>query len=353
MTQPIKKRSKLFTYLLLFLALGIGIAAVIGYEKYHWVFSPNVPDELKENYINIPSNTSFSDLVDILHKDNLLKDTASFVWLSNRMNFRRNKVRSGKYKIKPGWSNYDLIKHLRSGQQVTVKLVLSTGRLPEDVAKKAATFIEADSSDIAALIFNESYLKEKGFDYETIMSAFIPNTYEFYWNTNAKKFFDKMISEHDKFWNKDDRKLKAEAINMSPKEIYTLASIIERETNQNKEKKRMAGVYLNRLRRNIPLQADPTCVFATRDFSTKRVTNKHTQFDSPYNTYMYAGLPPGPISMASISSIDAVLNAEEHEYIYFCAKGDGTGYHNFARTNREHEKNAAIYRKNLRKRGKR
>ena len=140
---------------------------------------------------------------------------------------------------------------------------------------------------------------------------------------------------------------------MTPAEIYTMASIVEKETNQNQEKKRMAGVYLNRIKQGILLQADPTCVFATRDFTTRRVTNYHTQFDSPYNTYMYPGLPPGPIAMASIASLDAVLNAENHAYIFFCAKGDGSGLHNFAKTLTGHNQNAATYKRNLRKRGKR
>ena len=142
-------------------------------------------------------------------------------------------------------------------------------------------------------------------------------------------------------------------VGMTPAEVYTLASIVERETLQSSEKPRMAGVYLNRLDIDMLLQADPTCVFATRDFSTPRVTNYHLKFDSPYNTYMYTGLPPGPISMASISSIDAVLNREDHKYLYFCAKGDGTGFHSFARTLAQHNQNAAIYRRNLKKRGKR
>ena len=186
---------------------------------------------------------------------------------------------------------------------------------------------------------------------ETAMTAFIPNTYDFYWNTDAKTFFEKMWKENEVFWSKNNRLNKAKNLNLSKEEVYTLASIVEKETNQNDEKNRMAGVYVNRLKKGMRLQADPTVVFATRDFTTKRVLDKHTQFDSPYNTYMYAGLPPGPISMASISSIDGVLNAEDHDYLYFCAKGDGTGYHSFAKTLSGHNANARRYAQNLRKRG--
>jgi len=346
-----KKRSNILMYTLLILAFGLAIIAFFGYEKYNWVFAPNVVEKPNNTFIQIPTNAKFGNVVTQLFEEGIIKDTISFKWLSNRMKFNQRKMRPGRYEIKSGWSNYELIRHLRSGTQATVKVILSTGRLPEDVAGKASTFIEADSTGIAELFFDKSFLTSKDLSYETVMSIFIPNTYEFYWNTSAQDFFNKMLKEHDKFWAKEDRLVKAEAINMKPAEVYTLASIIERETNNNKEKTRMAGVYMNRLRRGIPLQADPTCVFATRDFTTKRVTDKHTKFDSPYNTYMYAGLPPGPISMASISSIDAVLNAEDHDFIYFCAKGDGTGSHNFAKTLRGHSNNANIYARNLRKRG--
>ena len=161
----------------------------------------------------------------------------------------------------------------------------------------------------------------------------------------------RMIKEHKRFWNKNGRSKKARALKMKPEEVYTLASIVEKETLATKEKPRMAGVYLNRLEIGMRLQADPTCVFATRDFGTARVTNYHLKFDSPYNTYLYAGLPPGPISMASISSLDAVLDAEDHDYLYFCAKGDGSGLHAFAKTLSGHNQNAAKYRANLKKRG--
>ena len=245
----------------------------------------------------------------------------------------------------------ELIRHLRGGKQAPVGLVLTNQRLLEDVAAKAAGFIEADSATLMDLFLDEAYLDQIGYRREDLMTVFIPNTYEFFWNTTPKGFLERMIREHEAFWNKNNRKLKAEALGMTPQEVYTLASILEKETQQNSEKKRMAGVYLNRLEKGMLLQADPTAVFATRDFDTPRVTNYHTQYDSPYNTYLYTGLPPGPISMASIASIDAVLNAEDHEYIFFCARGDGSGLHAFAKTLAGHNRNAANYRQNLRKRG--
>ena len=177
------------------------------------------------------------------------------------------------------------------------------------------------------------------------MTLFIPNTYEFYWNTSPEEFVRRMRIEHERFWYRSRRK-QAEALDLSFAEVYTLASIIERETRQDSEKERMAGVYYNRLQQNMLLQADPTAVFASRDFNTRRVTNRHLRVNSPYNTYRYKGLPPGPITMASIASIEAVLNLEEHDLLFFCARGDGSGLHNFAATLQEHKANAALYRKN-------
>lgn len=321
------------------------------YQKYQVFYGPNVPDQLENKYLEIPTGSSFEEVVEALEKGNFLRDSSTFNETADWMSYRKPTMRAGRFEIQPGWSNQELIRHLRAGKQAPVKVVLSTARILEDVAGKVAVFIEEDSLGLVTQFQNRAFIEELGFTPETLMSLFIPNTYEFFWNTNAKEFLERMKKEHEKFWAKNDRLGKAKLREMTPAEVYTLASIVEKETNQNSEKKRMAGVYLNRLERGIPLQADPTCVFATRDFTTRRVTNYHTQFDSPYNTYMYAGLPPGPIAMASIASIDAVLNGEEHDYIYFCAKGDGTGYHSFAKTLKAHNQNAAIYKRNLKKRG--
>jgi UPF0755 protein len=195
-------------------------------------------------------------------------------------------------------------------------------------------------------------LTELGFTAENLMTIFIPNTYEMYWNTDAKTFLKRMLKEHDAFWDKNNRRAKAQALGLTIEEIYALASIVERETNALPEKPTIAGVYLNRLRINMPLQADPTCVFATRDFETHRVTQFHTTFDSPYNTYIHTGLPPGPISMAAIPTLDAVLNPEKHKYLYFCAKPDDSGTHAFASTLQGHNVNVDKFRVWMRQRGK-
>lgn len=329
------------------------VATFWAYQKYNEFYIPNVPESLENEYLKIPTGSSFEEVVHLLKSQNLISDTASFIRAAEWMAYKQPSMRPGRFKIKEGWSNLELVRHLRNGEQATVRVVLNNKRLLEDVAGEVGKIIEADSTDLINLFYDDKYLEEIGYTKETLMSLFIPNTYDFFWTTNANKFMEKMIKEHDKFWQKESRAEKAKTKNLSKSEIYTLASIIQKETNQNQEKPRMAGVYLNRIETGIPLQADPTCVFARRDFDTRRVTDYHTKFDSPYNTYMYAGLPPGPIAMASISSLDAILNAEDHDYIFFCAKGDGTGFHNFAKTLRGHNQNAATYKRNLKRRGRR
>ena len=210
--------------------------------------------------------------------------------------------------------------------------------------------IEADSADIAALLKDEETAKKYGFNKQTFCSMFIPNTYEFWWNTSAEEFVQRMADEYKKFWN-DDRKAKANELGLSQSQVSTLASIVESETQKNDEKARIAGVYINRLKKDWLLQADPTVVFAAGDFTIKRILNKHLEINSPYNTYKYKGLPPGPICIPSTTSIDAVLNYEHHNYMYFCAKEDFSGYHNFATTNAQHEANARRYHDALRKAG--
>lgn len=319
------------------------------YQKHKTFYAPNVPENLKSEFIEIPTGSTFEEVVGLLEEGNFILDEESFREAAEWMKYKKPVMRAGKFKIVPGWSNHQLVRHLRGGDQTTVKLVLHNERLPETVAAKVARFIEPDSLDLVTLFHDEAYLESIGYTRETLQSLFIPNTYDFFWTTSPKQFVERMLKEHEKFWNRNNRKAKADSLNMTPQEVYTLASIIEKETNQNAEKRRMAGVYLNRLTKNMLLQADPTCVFATRDFTTNRVTDYHLNFDSPYNTYLYPGLPPGPIAMASIASIDAVLNAEKNDYIFFCAKGDGSGLHAFAKTLAGHNQNVARYRRNLRK----
>ncbi len=339
--------------LLKFLLIGVLAAVAIATYLYFNVLSPvMIPNDRDEPiFLHIPTGSSYDQVLDSLHAEDLLEDATTFTLLAERMNYRREEMRPGRYALQPGWTMVDVIRHLRGGGQAPVRVVLNNEREPMNVAAKVAQVLEGDSLDFVQLFHDREYVQSIDFRAETLISLFIPNTYELYWNTSPEAFIERMLQEHQRFWDQNDRLAKAERWDLTPAEVYTLASIIEKETQQSDEKRRMAGVYLNRLQTGMLLQADPTAVFARRDFHTARVTYYHTKFDSPYNTYMHPGLPPGPIAMASITSIDAVLNAEDHDYIFFCARGDGTGYHNFAETMSGHSRNIAIYKNNLRSRG--
>ena len=340
---------------ILIAALSIGailfIATLFFYNRFKT--GGNVPSDLPESaqHLKIPSNSDFETVLDLLKNQGIISDEVVFRKLADYMEYKKNPMRSGRFKIDPGMSVVDLIRRLRNGSQAPVKVILTNERMTKNVAAKVARFLEPDSLDFLQLLQNEAYLADLGYNKDDLMTLFIPNTYEMYWDSSPEDFVNRMIKEHERFWNAKNRTQKAEKIGLSKKEVYTLASIVEKETLRKDEKKRMAGVYYNRVQIGMRLQADPTAVFATQDFGTARVLNYHTNFDSPYNTYIYAGLPPGPIAMSSISSIDAVLDVEDHDYLYFCAVGDGSGYHNFAKSLSQHNRNARIYRANLKKRG--
>ncbi|MFM9950479.1 MAG: endolytic transglycosylase MltG [Saprospiraceae bacterium] len=325
------------------------IAGVILYQKY--LATPVTQQGEDAIIVYVPTGAGFEQVLDSLKSKNLVKDEAAFRYLAEQMQYAKSPMRSGRYRLKAGWNVLQVVRHLRSGGQDPVKVILTTERMIEEVAAKVSRFIEPDSATLMAAFTNDSLLNAIGYTRENLMSLFIPNTYECYWDMSTNEFIERMIREHKKFWERENRAEKAKAMGMTPQEVYTLASIVEKETLKNVEKPRIAGAYLNRLKINMRLQADPTLVFATRDFETRRVLNYHKEFVSPYNTYMYAGLPPGPIAMSSISSIDAVLNPEKHNYVYFCAVGDGSGLHAFAETLEGHNVNKVRYLDNLRKQG--
>lgn len=329
----------------------LAIAFWFGWQPLKAIYFSGVPEELADPYVCIPTGANFEQVVSILKKGGIIKDEAGFRWLAGQMNYKKDKMRAGRFQIKPGWNNRELIQHLRTGEQAPVRVILNNERLPEEIAGLVARFIEADSASLIAAFRNRALLADIGFTPETLVTGFIPNTYEMYWNTDAASFLKRMKKEHAAFWEKNGRRAKAQALGLTETETYILASIVERETNYNPEKATIAGVYLNRLKIGMKLQADPTCVFATRDFATRRVTEFHTTYDSPYNTYMYKGLPPGPISMAAIPTLDAVLNAEKHNYLYFCAKPDDTGTHAFAETFSAHKVNAERFQAWVRSKG--
>lgn len=269
-----------------------------------------------------------------------------FLRTAKFMQFSDSSIKEGKYSIPSGLNSVELIRRLRSGNQEGINVTLNNYRTTKEMSEDVALHFRFDSNDLLNYIHNAD-LESLGITEEQLLTLFIPNTYEFFWTASPQNFVERMIKEHDAFWNKAERTEKLKQNNLTKAEAYTLASIVQKETNKNDEKARVAGVYLNRLKRGMLLQADPTVIFAVGDFSIRRVLYRHLEHDSKYNTYKYLGLPPGPICMPDVSSIDAVLNAEGHSYLYFCAKADHSGYHSFAKTLREHNRNAKAYQKSL------
>jgi len=341
-----KKRSKFSRFFLYALFILIIAALIVAYQLYKVILKPNtwVKDD-QATSVYIPTGSSYEDLKTILYEKGIVINRNNFEWLAKKKNLPKN-IHPGRYMVKDGMSNDELINLLRSGEQTPVKIIFNNIRTKEEFTNKIAAQIEPDSADIIRIINDSSYIKIFGFTPETILTLFIPNTYEVYWNITAKDFIDRMYTEYNKFWN-TKRRQKAEQVGLEPVEVSILASIVEKETSKDDEKPTIAGVYFNRMKYNWRLQADPTVVYAWGDFNIKRVLNLHKRIDSPYNTYVYYGLPPGPICIPSIASIDAVLNREDNSYLFFCAKDDFSGYHVFANTHAQHIVNANKYRKAL------
>lgn len=342
------KKSQIIRLIGLIFILGLISACVIGIRFYNKVYKSNVNYRSESlSYLYIPTGADFDDVINILNETKLLEDVHSFEWLALKKNYQ-NHIYAGRYKLDSNMNNNDLINRLRSGYQKPVKLIFNSVRSREQLAGKISKQIEADSISLSLLFNSDSVANSYNLKQETFTCIFLPNTYEFWWNTSSEKFVERMYKEYKRFWN-DDRKKKAGRLNLTREDVITLASIVDEETYYNNEMPKVAGVYVNRLRRRMHLQADPTLKFALGDFTIKRVLNVHKQIDSPYNTYKYYGLPPGPISIPSISAINAVLNYENHSYLYFCAKPDFSGSHNFAKTLRQHNVNARNYQRALNK----
>ena len=304
---------------------------------YQMLYSPNFLINADDKFIIIEENTDFNELIKKLEDDTLINDILSFSFLSKLMEYQEN-IKIGAYKVKMNMSNYDMITMLRSGNQTPIKLTFTYARKIDDLAEKITSKLKISKDNLLKYLF-ENIDNYEGFKKEDIISIFLPDTYEVYWNISPKKLTDKMYSEYEKFWN-NDRLEKLKKINLNQKEAIVLASIVASESRMLDEADRIAGLYINRLNRNMRLQADPTLVFAANDFTIRRVLNKHKKIKSPYNTYIHRGLPPGPIRIASKKYIDAVLNFEKHNYIYMCAKEDFSGYHAFATNLSDHNRNA-------------
>ncbi len=324
------------------LSVIIIILVIIIISFYNKIFSNNVKlGDTESTYFYIHTGADFADVCDSLFSKEIIIDQRSFLWLAEKKNYSKH-IHPGRYLITAGMSNNGLINMLRSGSQHPVMLVIYNIRTKNELSGTIAGYIEADSTQLIKILNNLEFLEPYGYNTHNVMTVFLPNTYEFFWNTSAKGFFERMIKEHDKFWT-ETRKSKAEMIPLSPKEVSILASIVQQETTHKDEMPEIAGVYINRLKTGMPLQADPTVIFALGDFSKNRVIKQDTKTDSPYNTYKYTGLPPGPICLAEPATIDNVLNFTHHNYFYFCARDDFSGYHNFSSNLREHLRNARQY----------
>ena len=341
-----KKQSffKKFIWSLLGVLLVSGaITASVFYSR---IYQSNVSlDYQKEVFIYIPSSASFEDVLQQLTHEGIIINSSSFRWISERKRYINN-IKSGRYLIKDGMNNNELVNLLRSGRQTPVNVVFNNVRTKEDFAGIIANQLELDSVEIIEAMLDTVFLNNIGLNAFNVSSLFIPNTYEFYWNTSIMSFLSRMVAENHHFWN-NSRKAKCKLLNLKKEEVIILASIVEKETLKKDEQPIVAGLYLNRLKKNMLLQSDPTVIFAIGDFSIRRVLKKDLKYDSPYNTYKYKGLPIGPISLPSIGAIDAVLNYQKHDYLFMCAKEDFSGYHNFAKNIKQHNVNAKKYRRAL------
>ncbi|MEX0288661.1 MAG: endolytic transglycosylase MltG [Flavobacteriaceae bacterium] len=330
--------------LLAVVLIGLLIAGAFAYMVYDAFFTPNTAFNNEVAHVYIPSDASFEEVTEMVSP--LLEDIASFETVAERKKYNAN-VKGGKYAIKAGMNNNDIVNSLRS-QNIPVKVSFNNQETLADLAGRISTQIEADSVSLLKAFNDEEFLADEALNEHTKLAIYLPNSYEFFWNTSAEDFRDRMLKEYKRFWN-DERLQKANARGLDPLQVISLAAIVHKETAKVEERPRVAGLYLNRLKKNMLLQADPTVIYAIKRHSgnfdqvIKRVLYRDLKLDSPYNTYKYTGIPPGPITMPDISAIDGVLNAENHEYLYMVANVENFGYHKFAKSLAQHNRNKVQY----------
>ena len=336
-----KKQTKWF-----YAAIGLCLLAIIGTVAYYFLtdFAP----EGETAYLYIDQDDTADSVYQKLIPLATTHGMTALRTMARHTDYEEH-VRTGRYAISPGENAVSIYRRLKNGQQSPIMLTIPEARTMPRLAALLSRKLMVDSAEIADALTDPIVCQQVGYDTATIACMFVPDTYEVFWNISVSNLLQRMQSEHDRFWN-DERRAKASAIGLTPNEVSTLASIIDEETANNGEKNMIAGMYLNRLKTNMPLQADPTVKFALKNFALRRIYHNMLQTDSPYNTYKNTGLPPGPIKIASIKGIDAVLNRVEHDYLYMCAKEDFSGTHNFATTYKEHLQNAARYTKALNER---
>ncbi|SJN50563.1 endolytic transglycosylase MltG [Sphingobacterium faecium] len=338
-----ENKKKIPSWLKISILLIFVVGGYFGWTAYKTFLASNVTDNQKYLYIN--TGDTYAQVLQKIKEQKIVSDPTSFDRAAKYQNYTDN-VKPGRYALTPGMNNRRFIGNLRGGYQEPVKFRFENIRLKENFAAKLADNFEADSVTFLKLLNNEDLAKSYGFTKDNFIAMFIPNTYELYWNTTPEKLFARFHDEWEKFWT-PERLAKAKAINLTPQQVSSLAAIVKGEALHKDEMPAIAGLYLNRLQKGMLLQADPTVIFANNDFTIRRVLNKHLRVDNPYNTYVYKGLPPGPIMMPSIVAIDAVLNYKHHDYIYMCAKEDFSGYHAFATNVAEHQINARKFQKAL------
>lgn len=334
---------KFIIALVIIIVIALGGTLAFYYLKF---FGPSVTDN--EKYLYIRTGEDFNTVYKTIRDKKIVKDTANFLWAAQNMKYP-GRVKPGKYRLEEGMTNRSLINMLASGSQEPVTFAFHNIRLKENFAAFAAKNIEPDSTSIIRLLDSADFVKKYGFTTDNVYVAFMPDSYELYWNTTPEKLFQKMHTHYETFWT-SERKNKAAALSLTPIEVSILASIVDAEALKDDEMPTIAGLYLNRLKKGMKLESDPTVIFAMKDFTIRRVLNRYLSVPSPYNTYANKGLPPGPIMMPSVNAVKAVLHYKPSDYIYMCAKEDFSGYHNFANNVAEHLKNARKFQHALNER---
>lgn len=316
---------------------------------YQVINSPNILVDKEPRYLYIPTGAAFKDVQNALYNQNIVNDLVAFSFLAKILNYD-DLVKPGKYLLSSNMNNIESIRMLRAGEQVPVNITFNNVRLLSDLPPKICQGIELKPADLQKKLQDSLVWERYGFNNDTFKCMFIPNTYEVYWTITSDELLDRMYLEYEAFWNAIRRR-KADSIGLSPVEVTILSSIVKAECKMNEEAPVIAGLYINRLKKNYALQADPTVVYANQDFSINRVLNKHKEVDSQYNTYLYRGLPPGPINMPEPIYIEAVLNYSRHNFLYMVARADFSGYHHFSTNLQDHLAYAARYQRALNKEG--
>jgi UPF0755 protein len=337
---PVPPQTRSWNYRWGYVALGLGVL-IAGIFFLNDIFGSNTAGFKGYKYFYIRTGWKFPEVLAAVSSRDIIAHKNSFTWLARRTGYPA-RIHPGRYRIKAGMSNFDILRLLRSGRQEPVRLVINVIRTKQDLVRLICSRLETDSAGLEGLLDDNRFLQPFSLDSADVMCAIVPDTYDFYWNSSAIRVLKKLLRARDVFWS-PVRRQRAQKLGLSPCEVTILASIVEQETNRNDEKPLIAGVYLNRLRKDMKLSADPTVKFALGNFSITRIYGKFTQVNSPYNTYQHTGLPPGPICTPSMTTVDAVLHTPATDFLYFCARPDFSGYHVFAASFAEHRKNAVRY----------